>query len=644
MAVNLSPVGGVAAQFFTSTGAVLTGGKLYTYAAGTTTPVAAYTTSQGNVAWTNPVELDAAGRVPGSGEIWLTDGTIYKFVLKDSNDVLIATYDNITGINSNAIAYSNQQEIVTATAGQTVFNLGISYQPGTNSLSVFVDGVNQYGPGAQYSYVETDGNTVTFNSGLHVGAEVKFTTTQQQAAGAVDASQVSYDPPFTGSVPTNVEVKLSEVLSVWDFMSVSEITTVSGGANTLDVSAAIQAAIDAAEGAQGGTGRTVYFPNGYYYCGDLEIKYTGQRLVGESKYGTWLYGKSGAECIIKVGGINYAYPVYNPLRNINRRHTVIENFTLDYSDILDDTESAAIRYQSSYGNSLKNIEIECTGERTKTSWALYYGEGCYTTVTENVTARRVKIYSPTADAPTTLTFINLDSAYVDIDVALAITFIQPVMQSRVANDFGPYRMKVVNCNSFTSIGGDWEDDNPSNYMYYFDNVGGNIVSMGNATQPFQGGYAAYGPSGITGKRLLQDDKAKQFEYREGNWTPVLAWSTPGTSTIVSSTKAGYYVKNGNLVTCSFYFDNATFTNTGASGYLVLSGLPFTSATTGTDVWGGSITVNIGYPTDMQNVLVLLGTSTATFRKADGLNSAVSVSDVSGSGKYVRATFTYQCVN
>ena len=123
MAVNLSPVGGVAAQFFTSTGAVLTGGKLYTYAAGTTTPVVTYTSSQGNVAWTNPIVLDAAGRVSGSGEIWLTDGVIYKFVLKDSNDVLIATYDNITGINSNAVAYTNSQEIFTATAGQTVFTL-----------------------------------------------------------------------------------------------------------------------------------------------------------------------------------------------------------------------------------------------------------------------------------------------------------------------------------------------------------------------------------------------------------------------------------------------------------------------------------------------------------------------------------------
>jgi hypothetical protein len=231
MAVNLSPVGGVAAQFFTNTGAVLTGGKIYTYLAGTTTPATTYTSSNGLTPWTNPIVLDAAGRVSGSGEIWLTDSILYKFVLKDSNDVLIATYDNVSGINSNFVAYTNQQEIITATAGQTVFNLSISYQPGTNSLSVFVDGVNQYGPGAQYAYTETDADTVTFVSGLHVGAVVKFTSTQLQGASSVDASQVSYTPPFTGSAATNVEAKLAQTVSIDDF----------AGA---DFSVKLQAAID----------------------------------------------------------------------------------------------------------------------------------------------------------------------------------------------------------------------------------------------------------------------------------------------------------------------------------------------------------------------------------------------------------------
>ena len=102
MAVFLSPVGGAAAQFFTNTGAVLTGGKLYTYAAGTTTPQVSYTTSTGNVARTNPVVLDAAGRVPNGGEIWILP-VGYKFVLKDSTDVLIATYDNIFGIGATSV-------------------------------------------------------------------------------------------------------------------------------------------------------------------------------------------------------------------------------------------------------------------------------------------------------------------------------------------------------------------------------------------------------------------------------------------------------------------------------------------------------------------------------------------------------------
>ena len=94
MSVNLSPLGGAGAQFFTNDGVPLTGGLLYTYLAGTSTPATAYTSSNGLTALANPIILDAAGRVP-TGEIWLSDGISYKFVLKDSTDVLIATWDNL---------------------------------------------------------------------------------------------------------------------------------------------------------------------------------------------------------------------------------------------------------------------------------------------------------------------------------------------------------------------------------------------------------------------------------------------------------------------------------------------------------------------------------------------------------------------
>jgi hypothetical protein len=97
MAVNLSPYGGVGAQFLDNSGNVLTGGKIFTYAAGTTTPQATYTTSAGNIPHSNPIILDASGRVPG-GEIWIVNGLSYKFVLETSTGVLIATYDNVSNV------------------------------------------------------------------------------------------------------------------------------------------------------------------------------------------------------------------------------------------------------------------------------------------------------------------------------------------------------------------------------------------------------------------------------------------------------------------------------------------------------------------------------------------------------------------
>ena len=99
MSVALSLFAGAGAQFFTNAGLPLVGGKIYSYAAGTTTPQATYTTSAGNIAHSNPIILDSAGRVP-TGEIWLLLSGDYKFVVKDLNDVLIATYDNIGGASN----------------------------------------------------------------------------------------------------------------------------------------------------------------------------------------------------------------------------------------------------------------------------------------------------------------------------------------------------------------------------------------------------------------------------------------------------------------------------------------------------------------------------------------------------------------
>jgi hypothetical protein len=82
---------------FDSNGDPLSGGLLYTYEAGTTTPKETYTTEAGDVANTNPVVLDS----DGYADVWLGDGG-YKFVLKDSTDVTLWTVDDLGGTTSTA--------------------------------------------------------------------------------------------------------------------------------------------------------------------------------------------------------------------------------------------------------------------------------------------------------------------------------------------------------------------------------------------------------------------------------------------------------------------------------------------------------------------------------------------------------------
>ena len=79
-------------QFLDANGNPLSGGKVYTYAAGTTTPLVTYTDSSGSVPNTNPIILDSRGEAA----IWLGVAS-YKLKLTTSTDVEIWTVDNISG-------------------------------------------------------------------------------------------------------------------------------------------------------------------------------------------------------------------------------------------------------------------------------------------------------------------------------------------------------------------------------------------------------------------------------------------------------------------------------------------------------------------------------------------------------------------
>lgn len=97
--VLLSPVG-VGQQYFDNNGVPLAGGLIYTYQAGTSTPLATYTDNGGTVANANPIVLDSAGRVPY--EIWMFTGYSYKFVIQSATATSIQTLDNLYPILQNA--------------------------------------------------------------------------------------------------------------------------------------------------------------------------------------------------------------------------------------------------------------------------------------------------------------------------------------------------------------------------------------------------------------------------------------------------------------------------------------------------------------------------------------------------------------
>jgi hypothetical protein len=103
-------------QFFGTDGLPLVGGKLYTYAAGTTTPLATYTDSTQSAQNTNPVILDSNGQA----NVWLTYTTNYKYVLKTSADVSLYTVDYV-GVPVTTSEFASPPPIGNATPNSGTF-------------------------------------------------------------------------------------------------------------------------------------------------------------------------------------------------------------------------------------------------------------------------------------------------------------------------------------------------------------------------------------------------------------------------------------------------------------------------------------------------------------------------------------------
>jgi len=167
MSAYLSPV--LKQRFFDSNGNPLSGGLLYTYSAGTTTPKVTYTTQAASAANTNPIVLDSEGEC----DIWLIPGN-YKFALHDSDDVAQWTVDNIEVLDNevsnltsiNDVTYvDNTDSPITIDSGSSGFLYSVDASAGNVVLNLpEISGLNlENGYAVAVKKSDSSSNTVTIN-------------------------------------------------------------------------------------------------------------------------------------------------------------------------------------------------------------------------------------------------------------------------------------------------------------------------------------------------------------------------------------------------------------------------------------------------------------------------------------------------
>jgi len=187
--------------------------------------------------------IQAISAFGGTASVTLPTGTTAQRTVSPANGMIryntslmqYEGYSNgawgLLGGSGNGTLFS---DTITATQGQTVINIPISYVLGGYNLSVYVNGSRQI---YNVNYTETSTTSFTFSTGLNVGDLVNYTIGASTSL-SINAASVLYNEGGTGAVARNVEQKLQETISVEDFGADSTGVT--------DSTTAIQNAINAA--------------------------------------------------------------------------------------------------------------------------------------------------------------------------------------------------------------------------------------------------------------------------------------------------------------------------------------------------------------------------------------------------------------
>jgi hypothetical protein len=251
------------------------------------------------------------------------------------------TYSQFLAAQGTYTAQGWQIEEQTATAAQTLFTLtGITYTPGTGNIGVYINGVRQH-PSV---YSETSASVITFSSGVTAGDKVLFEVLSlDTAAGTIASSLVTFLPPGTGGVSTNLYNRTSLFHKIpQDFGAVGDGVT--------DDSAKLQAAINACISAGG---KELVLPAGNY-----KVTSPLQITVGSdaNNLGFTIRGEAPHQTKITYSGTGYCFTLGTglPAGSVDAWFVTIKDLAIHGSGA---SCTGAIKFNGSYFCRVQNVGI-----------------------------------------------------------------------------------------------------------------------------------------------------------------------------------------------------------------------------------------------------------------------------------------------
>lgn len=402
-------------QFFDNNGNPLSGGRIFTYLAGTTTQENTYTDASGSSQNPDPIILDAGG-FPANGTvrtgIWLANKS-YKFVVQDSHGVTQWTADNITGylglLNlSNTWTFSQiftQPIIVTPSDNQI--------QLGAFGSQTILDAPPAGGSGVTLHFQTAIEDTVV-NQNSHDDLKNKTLETPvlnspMENTPIVNGTQVTSSPGTYIQVP-NDTVNGTVLNRLAKFTTSNPVAAIQTSSGSFDTSGAIGVVVLNA----GKTGIATIQQSGLATCqfdgnttaGDYVQISTS--LVGECRDAGPTYPTSGqviGRATTTTGGGSDYYPLMLFGPEVNRTPTLVFcSNGVSSTTIVTNTSATALR-SCQIPAGLFNVvgktfrltaQVEALGATTTTT-SLYFGYGTSSALSvSNLAASSGSAASPNA--------------------------------------------------------------------------------------------------------------------------------------------------------------------------------------------------------------------------------------------------------